>query len=345
MAKTNGLTPRAFIKAAAQKTFGGTFLLYGHDEYIKKETMRLAIRAYLGDGQTEFGVTHLVAGQTDAQEILACADSVPMLGTRAVVVVHDIQKLAVAHKTRLTKSWDQLSSSNLLILAGPAEPDLRTKFYKWFIDAGQYIACEPLSPPQAETFARKRMAEHESSISDRALAHLLTLTGPEAGVIAREAEKLALYVGKGNNVDVEAVDTVAGHSAGCTAEDLVSALLEGDRSRSLNISRRLQESGMDSTSVIGRLAMHFYDLQRAAHAGTTQSWRLASALRLPRSRAEQLSHWLRGASGNRIESALEHLARADRLVRSGQTDPSAVCDQLVLTLAGAAKGTMAEARA
>jgi len=345
MAKSNGLTPRAFIKAAVQKNFGGTYLVYGPDEYIKKETIRLAIRAYLGDGQTEFGVTHLVASQTDAQEILACADSVPMLGSRAVVVVFDVQKLAAAHKTRLTKSWSHLTSSNLLILAGPAEPDLRTKFYKWFIDAGQYIACEPLSPTQAETFARKRMEEHDTSITDSALAHLLTLTGQEAGVIAREAEKLSLYVGTGNEVGLEAVDIVAGHSAGCTAEDLVSALLGGDRSRCLSISRRLLESGMDAASVIGRLAMHFFDLQRAAHAGTTQSWRLASALRLPRSRAEQLSHWLGSASKNRIEGALEHLARADRLVRSGRTDPLAVCDQLVLTLAGAAKGTHAGARA
>jgi DNA polymerase-3 subunit delta len=343
MAARRALTPRAFIKAAAGKKFGGAFLVFGHDEYIKSETVRLAVEAFVPADTRGLAITHLVGPQADTQEILAAAAALPMLGSCTAVIVHDAQRLAAAHKSRITAGLAAVAHPSLLIFVGPAEPDRRTKFYKWFTDSGRAIACEPLTGKQAEAFAQRRFELAGKQIAVPALARFLSRCGTDAGVIAHEAEKLALFVGDRQSIDLEAVETVTGDSAGCTVEELVEAQLADQPRRALALSRALVSAGQDPAGIIGRLAVHYFDLQRAAASGQKAVWKLASQLRLPGARAEELKRWLGSCRRERIGPALAHVAYADRLARSGRVEPAFVLDQLTLTLAGADAGGL-EAR-
>jgi DNA polymerase-3 subunit delta len=338
MAARRALTPRAFIKAAAGKKSGGAFLVFGHDEYIKSETVHLAVEAHVPAETRGLAVTHLVGPQTDTQEILAAASALPMLGSCTAVVVHDAHRLASAHKSRITAGLDAVVHPSLLIFVGPADPDKRTKFYKWFTDNGRAIACEPLSGKQAEAFALRRFELAGKKVAAPALARFLSRCGTDAGIIAHEAEKLALFVGDRESIDLEAVEIVTGDSAGCTVEELVEAQLAGHTRRALSLSRALVSAGLDPTGIIGRLAMHYFDLQRAAASRQKAVWKLAGQLRLPGARAEELKRWLGSCRSERIGPALAHVAYADRLARSGRVEPAFVLDQLTLTLAGTHTG-------
>jgi DNA polymerase-3 subunit delta len=332
MAKAR-LTPRAFVKSRSDKQAGGAWLVYGSDEYVKTETVRLAARAFIGQGDLRFAVTHLVGGQTDAQEILQSAQSVPMLGQRNVVIVHEVHKLAPAHKTRLADGLSSVADTCLLICHGPAEPDKRTRLYQWFMESGRDVACDPLTATGAETFARRRLEEQGSTADAAALGRLLALTGPDAGVIARETEKLSLYAGA--TVTTADVDVVAGLSVGSTLEDLVASLLSGSLPPSLALLRKIRQSGWDGSEVVSRISGHLFDLKRAAAAKSRQTWQLAGALRVSKGKAEELLAWLAHCREQQIDVALQHAALADRLVRSGKADADSVCDQMVLATARA----------
>lgn len=333
MAK-RALTPRAFIKAAEGTSFGGAYLLHGHDEYIKVETQRLAISAHVPASHRNLAVTHLIAGQTDAAQILQSAQALPMLGSQTAVIVHDAHRLASAHKSKLRESLDSVVHPTLLLFMGPAQPDKRTKFYGWFFDRGAAIACEPLSGSQAEKFARRRLDLAGKTITDSALARLLSRTGFDAGIISREAEKLELFVGAATEVGLQDVDVVTGDSSGCTPEDLISAILMANRPVALKLSRDLLAAGSDAAAIIGRLSMHFFDLKRALVSGENNPWQLARALRLPTSRAEELCRWRDQLQRGQLTFVIRQLALADGLVRSGRSEGSYVLDQLVLALAG-----------
>lgn len=325
------LSPKAFVSHASGPK-GGAWLVYGVDEYIKTETARLATRAFIGASDPRFAVTHLVGGQTDADEIMERARVVPMLGEKSAVVVHELHKLAPTHKTRLATLLESVPDSCLLICQGPAEPDRRTRIYQWFMEAGRDVACDPLTPAQAEAFARRRLEEHGASASADVLARLLSRTGQDAGMIARETEKLALFCE--GVVTSEAVDIVAGLAAGCTPEDLVKSLVQGRMPESLAQARRMREAGMDAISLVGKLSGHLFDLRRAAGSRARQSGPLSGALRVSRLRAEELLSWLSNGPAEHFERALQDVAQADRLMRSGTADADLVCDQLILSLAG-----------
>lgn len=333
MAK-RALSPRAFIKAAEGSSFGGAYLLFGHDEYIKAETQRLAVRAHVPAEYRKLAVTHLIAGQTDAAQILQTAQALPMLGSKTAIVVHDTHRLASAHKGRLKEGLDTVVHPTLLIFLGPAQPDKRTRFYSWFFDRGSAIACEPLTGSQAESFARRRLDGAGKTITDSALARLLSLTGSDAGIIARESEKLELFVGATPEVGLQDVEVVTGDSSGHTPEDLILAILQRNPPVALKLSRDLLAAKGDAAAIISRLSMHFFDLKRAEVTKEKNPWQLAKALRLPASRAEELCQWRAELRKGQLSSAIRQLARAEGLVRSGRVEGSYVLDQLVLTLAG-----------
>jgi DNA polymerase III delta subunit len=324
------------VKSASEQRAGGAWLVYGFDEYVKTETVRMAARAFIAGADPRLAITHLVGAQTDSQEILQAAQSVPMLATHSAVIVHDLHRLAPAHKSRLTGHLASIPDTCLLICVGPEEPDRRTKLYAWFVESGRDIACDPLSPAQAEAFARRRLEELGASADAEALSRLLTLSGPDAGTIARETEKLSLYAG--SQVTAHDVDVVSGLSAGYTPEDLVASLVAGRVPEAMARSRLLRRTGFDSGALIGRLCGHFFDIRRAVACGFRQSWQMAGALRVSRSRAEELQAWLKSAGANRIDLALEVLARAEALTRSGRADADLVCDQAVLAVAQAFAG-------
>ncbi len=334
MAKSSTLTPRSFIESAAGPSFGGAYLVYGHDEYIKSETVRRAVERFMPREQAGFGIHHQLGNQTDTASILHSVQAIPMLGERVAVVIHDAHKLASAHKARLPDRLDDVAGPSLLIFVGPPEIDRRTRFYKWFTDAGRAVACEPLTASKAAAFAQRKLKAAGRKAAPGAMARLLDLTGNDAGALASEIEKLALFVGERDTVEVPDIDTVAGHTAGAHVADLVPPLLAGDRPRALSLVRRLVAAGIDPAGLLGRLAMHFFDLRRAQRAGTRQHWELARTLRLPGARAEQLVEWLRGVREERLKHATEHVADAEALVRSGRADPRAVVDSLTLALSG-----------
>jgi len=329
------------VKSASEHKTGGAWLVYGFDEYVKAETVRMAARAFTEGADSRFAITHLIGGQTDHQEILDSALAVPMLSERSAVIVHDLHKLASAHKAKLPAKLDFVPDNCMLICVGPEEPDKRTKLYQWFTDTARDVACDPLSPGQAETFAKRRLEELGTVVEPEALSRLLALAGTDTGTLARETEKLALYAGA--RVTATDVGVVAGENVGCTTEDLMASLLRGNAAEALAQSRALRHAGLESGSLIGRLCGHFFDLRRASTVASGQSWQLASALRVPRRRAEELLLWLKGARPAGIALALDHLARAESLSRSGRADSDLVCDQAVLAVALGCAGASTQA--
>ena len=165
-------------------------------------------------------------------------------------------------------------------------------------------------------------------------ARLLSLTGFDAGIITRETEKLELFVGAATEVEIQDVEVVTGDSSGYTPEDLILAILMGDRPVALKLSRDLRAAGSDAPAIISRLSMHFFDLKRAFVSGEKNPWQLARVLRLSSSRAEELCRWRDQLQRGQLTFVIRQLALAEGLVRSGRVEGSYVLDQLVLALAG-----------
>src|SRR5579871_627331 len=122
-------------------------------------------------------------------------------------------------------------SVRLLISAGKV--DKRKVFYKtidkvggvesfagWSADDGDWVQ-------QAEIWARQALRDRKKEISDEALGELVSNVGPNARLLASEVEKLSLFLGSRNEVEVGDVATIVTRNKTARAFALGDAL--GDR--------------------------------------------------------------------------------------------------------------------
>ncbi len=130
----------------------------------------------------------------------------------------------------------------LLLSAGKV--DKRKAFYKtidkigtvesfdgWSVDDRDWAA-------QAELWASKALASRGKQISEEALSELVNRVGPNSRQLDNEVEKLALYVGARQEIEIDDVTTICTRNKAARAFALGDAL--GDRDLPL-VLRRLDE--------------------------------------------------------------------------------------------------------
>jgi DNA polymerase-3 subunit delta len=132
-------------------------------------------------------------------------------------------------------SW---AGVRLLISAGKV--DKRKVFYKTIDKLGAVESFAGWSADdrdwvqQAEVWARQAIRERKKDISEEALGELVSNVGPNARLLAGEVEKLTLYVGARNEIEVGDVTTI------CTRNKTARAFALGDALGDRDIPRLLR---------------------------------------------------------------------------------------------------------
>src|SRR5258707_8580878 len=137
-------------------------------------------------------------------------------------------------------SWDKV---RLLISAGKV--DKRKVFYKTLDKLGSVEILAGWSADdrdwanQAEAWGRKALRERGKEISEEALAELISRVGPNARQLDNEVEKLALYVGDRQAIEIDDVAAICTRNKTARAFALGDAL--GDRDLPRLLSRLDEE--------------------------------------------------------------------------------------------------------
>jgi DNA polymerase-3 subunit delta len=153
----------------------------------------------------------------------------------------------------------QWNNVRLLISAGKV--DKRKVFFKTIDKTGTVESLAGWSADdrdwaaQAETWARKTIAGHGKTISEEALAELVARVGPHSRQLGTEIEKLTLYVGDRNEIELEDVNAICTRNKTARAFALGDALGDRDLPRLLaRLDEELWEVKLDpQKSEIGLL--------------------------------------------------------------------------------------------
>lgn len=237
-------------------------LVCGEDEFAVKQRAREIFVGWCGtDGGLDQDL--LDASVTSSSEALKALDrlgealqTLPFFGKGKVVWFRDCNFLAEERHatTQVTErlellarqlkefNWSEPCPVRLLISAGKV--DKRKVFYKtldklgavesfsaWTVDSKDWA-------DEAETWARKALKTRRKEISDQALAELIERVGPNARALDSEIEKLSLYSGDGEQIEVADVRAITSRNKSARAFALGDAL--GDRDLP-NLLRRLDE--------------------------------------------------------------------------------------------------------
>jgi len=232
--------------------------LYGEDAGMIRERAATLVRAVAGSLDDPFLVAEL--NREDANRLIEEAASLSLTGGRRVVRLRETTDAATSSVTTILKS----ASPALVVLEAPglaARSRLRTLVEG--APDGVAIGCYPEEGRALEETIRATLAEAGVSIDGEALTWLSAQLGADRSSTRQELDKLALYVGAGGQVDLDAAMACVGDLAGFSLDDALFAATAGEVA---TVDRALELAIAEGAAPVGILRAGQLHLQRLHRA-------------------------------------------------------------------------------
>ncbi|MBV9378079.1 MAG: DNA polymerase III subunit delta, partial [Alphaproteobacteria bacterium] len=203
------------------------------------------------------------------------------------------------------------------------------------------IGCYPDTPRDLAAVVRETLSAHRVTASRDAGQFLVEHLGGDRLLTRSELEKLVLYVGEGNRVELDDARVSISDTAALELEHALMAAAEGDSERVDRVLGRVFQEGESPVSVIRALLRH---LQRL-HALTAQLTGGASVDEVLRgarppiffkqeeSFRRQLGLWTEG----RLRAHLDRVAKAELNMKTTGFPAETICREAMLATARASR--------
>lgn len=194
-------------------------VIYGDDEHQKTSALHKALDALLPpEVDRGLALTNYDASEKEDQggptisRVLEDLRTLPFLSDRRVVVVRDADNFISAHRDALEQYAATPAPTGVLVLECRSFPKTTRLAKSVATSGGHAIECKRLSGRGLIDFVVAEAQSRGKRITPDAAGRLVQLVGQEAGTLASELEKLALYVGDRDTIDDEAVTDLVGLS-------------------------------------------------------------------------------------------------------------------------------------
>ena len=319
-------------------------LLFGDDAGMIRDRAETLVRAVAGSLDDPFLVTDL--DRADIRRLPDEAAGLSLIGGRRVVRVRDVTDAAADPVQMLLKN----RAPALVVLEGPALAS-RSKL-RTVLEAaadGAAIGCYPEEGRALEDTIRETLRANGAGIEPDALSWLTQQLGADRASTRAELEKLALYVGTGQRVDLEAAMTCVGDLAGLSLDDALFAATTGDVATADRALEAAVGEGAAPVQVLRAALGHLQRLHRARLAMDEHGMSATDAVKglRPPVFYQKVSAFNRSLGlwpASTLTAAMAALAEAERgCKRTGWPD-HVLCRNAVLTLARRAAATSRSTR-
>jgi DNA polymerase III subunit delta len=344
------MTPEEAIRKAKKGQLPAVLLVSGNESLLASEVLSAVREQVMVGGIAGLNDDTLEAGPSKVEDVLALARTLPMLATKRLVVVRNVERweekeskaAGKAKEGRIhTPPLDQLveyatkaNPSTVLVLIAPTL-DKRRRIYTTAKKEEWLVSCETPNRAELAEWVMSRARASGSKMNRNVAELLLDLIGPTLGPLADAIERVCLYSGEGNLVEEAAVSECVVRVRTASAWELVSAVGRRDPKSALAVLHDVYDPHDRGLPLIGILAWATRQLLRfdAAKQSGQSSADAAKAAGAPPFKARELEMQLRGLSSRGLGRWLELLSSADLALKGGsKRDPRATLTQMVLDM-------------
>ena len=173
----------------------------------------------LGEADDDLSLTRLDGAETSLVDMAQACGAIDMFGGRRKVLLTNAQALVASDKKVMPwlAEFARAGSAAPCDLAALAYLDLgdrrsgsRVRAFSKLEDAGAQVRqVRPLDERRAAQFARRLAQRLGVRLDDAAAERLVEIVTPDAGLLAREVDKLAAYAGFTGTLNVDDVDAAS----------------------------------------------------------------------------------------------------------------------------------------
>jgi DNA polymerase-3 subunit delta len=321
-------------------------LLLGEDSFWRDLCRRKLEDALVPPESRDWALTKLSAEESDAEEIIGRAQTLPMLAPRQLIFVATAEAWEKGGDDRMKATLAALASylenpAPFTVLVLEAEKlDQRTRLAKLLTQHTLVVDLDApgVAPAQlAIQLGRERGVEFEPGAAEA----LAEATAGRAARLAAEVEKLACYAGEARRITPADVRELVVAEISVDVWVLADLFAAGNRGKALETVDELLEKGESAPALVGALAWMFRKLLKASElpAGTNE-WQAARHLGMRPDSARTAIEHARRLTRGQLAGAFAALADADDRLKSGADDRN-IMEFLVARLSGkSARGSV-----
>jgi DNA polymerase III subunit delta len=321
-----------WLRDASNEPIQPVYAVFGDDSYLIRESIAAVARAVLPDEDRDAGLSRFPGASTPLATVLDEVCTLPFFSRRRLVVVDEADPFVTKHRKGLEAYVANPSHSGTLLLQVKQWPS-STKLAQLVEKAG--LAINAAAPREADLVAwLTQLAKTDFSVqlSPDGARLLVELVGPEAGLLAAEVEKLAVYAGDSRKIERGDITKLVGGGRVESIWKTLDAATTGEGRLALEHLENLlaageQPLGLLAAMSVSLLKIHYAGRLRAARLDLNEACRIAGVP--PYAARKQHAH----LGPRRVDQLPAMLLKADLDLKGGSSlDPRTILEILLIRL-------------
>jgi len=319
-------------------------LLLGEEPYIRDAWRAQIVEKLIPDAARDWAVCRYSADRGETQNALEQAQTLPMLSSRQVIFLQDVEKIEKFGEKNREAAIEQLEAYlenpapfTLLVLEATIL-DQRMKLAKLLIDRAHVLEIGLGEDPQqrqatavrfAATIAKEQKVEFDAGaaeeLAERVAADLMRMK--------TEIIKLATYAGDRKRITRQDVSTLVISEKTTTVWELADLIAAREQKKALEFLDRLLRDGEEPLPMLGAITWVYRKLIEASDLkGVNNGYQAARALAMNPERAEAALRNARKISKPRLLAGLRAFQNADDRLKGGREDARTTLEFLITDL-------------
>jgi DNA polymerase-3 subunit delta len=324
-----------WLREASEQPIRSVYAVHGDDSYLIRESIGAVARAILPDDDREAGTSRFSGPTATLASVLDEVCTLPFFSRRRLVIVDDADPFVTKYRKDLEAYVVRPSDSGTLLLQVKQWP-ATTKLAQLVEKAGLSInASAPREKELASWLTELARTRFDVELAADGARLLVELVGPEAGVLASEVEKLAVYAGDSRRIERSDISTLVGGGRVETIWKTLDAVTTGQARVALEHLDNLLAAGEQPTPMLAAMSAsllktHHAGRLRAAHVNLDEACRIAG---IPPFAVDKTRKQHAHLGPQRVDQLPATLLKADLDLKGGSLlDPRAILEILLVRL-------------
>lgn len=309
--------------------FKNIYLLYGEEEYLKKQYRQKLQDALISPDDT-VNLNFYEGKNISVQELIDQAETMPFFADRRLLVIEDSGFFKSA-SVELAEYLEQVPETTYFLFV-ESEVDKRQKMYKAVQKKGRIVEFAAQKEDTLIRWILGILKKENKNITRSSMELLLEKTGTDMNNIAMELEKLLNYTMDRDVITAEDIESICTTQTVNKIFDMINAVADGNRKKALDMYYdllALKEPPMRILFLLTRqfnLLMQTKELQSTGYDAKTIAAKLAIQPFVARNCTRQASAF----SLEKLKMLVKSCVDAEEAVKTGNLNEK-LAVELILT--------------
>ncbi len=248
--------------------FSQIYLLYGEENYLKKQYKERFVKALLPEGDT-MNYAHYEGKGIDVREVIDLAETMPFFAERRVFVFENTGFFKSAAGAELADYLKELPETAYFLFV-EEEVDKRGKMYKAVKSKGRAVELPFQDENTLKRWVAGQIGRENKRITETDLVYFLNKVGIDMENITKELEKLFCYALERDVITRADIDAVCVTQISNHIFDMVNAVAEKQQKKALDLYYELlalKEPPMRILFLLTRQYRGLYQVKQLAQKG------------------------------------------------------------------------------